>query len=80
MAWKRQLWALIWKNFIIFRRNKCATFLEVCLPPIFALALVAIWATSTTRQFDTQHYVLSNPSKVLPVSVLPARWNCHSSG
>ena len=72
MSFLRHFNALLCKNMRLKWRSKCVTFLEVGLPPILVLILVAIYGIFEPTNVSTSQFV-EQAVHVVPFSPLPYR-------
>jgi hypothetical protein len=72
MAWFAQVNALVWKNWIVLKRNGWSTLCEVMLPLVFCCVMVAIWATSAVETTPLQEFS-GSLLLVPPLAALPLR-------
>lgn len=68
----RQWRALVGKNALLLRRHACATVLDVVLPALFAIVMVAVWATGGVASSPTVQYGAAL-RQITPLGVLGGR-------
>lgn len=66
----KKFWLLLWKNYVLQKRHKIQTVVEIFIPLIFTLILVGIRGLIKSENYATQSYYPSFDPTIADTEVL----------